>query len=262
MRAVEPRSVDFLTTEDGLLDRRIRLRQPARGYRAGSDAVLLAAAVPARAGQRVLDVGAGAGAVSLCLAWRCAEVEVVGLERSADMAALAAENTVANGLDGRVSTICGDVADPPEAVRRDRFDHVMTNPPFYEADAGTMSPERLKADAHAETAVPLQAWLAFCLKRLKPGGSLTVIHRASRLPAILAALEGRAGDIGILPLWPAAGRPAKRVIVQARAGSRGPARLLPGLVLHDDDGDTPRARSLLRDGAALSLAPADEKDNA
>lgn len=242
------------------MDRRIRLRQPARGYRAGSDAVLLAAAVAARPGERVLDVGAGAGAVSLCLAWRCPQVHVTGLERSPEMTALAADNATANGLGERIAMVEGDVANPPAALRQERFDHVMTNPPFYDADAGTLSPEPLKATAHAADAVSLDAWLAFCLKRLKPAGSLTVIHRASHLPDLLARLEGRAGAIVILPLWPLGGRPAKRVIVQARAGSRTPAKLLPGLMLHDGEGDTAEARAILRDGVALSLAAPDGKD--
>lgn len=254
--------MSFETTEDGLLDRRIRLRQPTRGYRAGSDAVLLAAAVPARPGEMVLDVGAGAGAVSLCLAWRCPHALVVGLERAPEMAALAANNAAANGLKERVSVICGDVADPPAELRRQRFHHVMTNPPFYDARAGTLSPERLKAQAHATDAVTLEAWLMFCLKRLKPGGSLTVIHRASHLPALLAAIEPRCGDIAVLPLWPGQGRPAKRVIVQARAGSRGAARLLAGLTLHEQAGDTAEARAILRDGAALSLGLSEGKQDA
>jgi FkbM family methyltransferase len=241
-------------SEDGLLDRRIRLRQPKKGYRAGSDAVLLAAAVPARAGERVLDVGAGAGAVALCLAWRCPEATVCALERDAELCALAAANAAANELSARVRVLCGDVAAAPAELRQARFDHVVTNPPFYEAGRVSTSPEPLKHAAHAESEAGLADWLAFCLKRLRPGGSLSVIHRASRLPELLSALHGGAGDIAVLPLWPAAGRPAKRVIVQARAGRRGPARLLSGLVLHDGNGgDTAQARALLREGAALPL---------
>ena len=245
---------DDNVSEDGLLDRRILLRQPKKGYRAGSDAVLLAAAVPAGPGERVLDVGAGAGAVSLCLAWRCPGAAVTGLERSAAMCDLAVANAAANGLAERVRVLCGDVAAAPTVLRQERFDHVATNPPFHEAGKASASPEALKHAAHTESEVALSDWIAFCLKRVKPGGTLTAIHRASRLPELLAALGRGAGDIAILPLWPAAGRPAKRVIVQARAGRRGPARLLPGLILHDETGaDTAQARALLRAGVALPL---------
>lgn len=254
MNRVEAKAPGAGLTEDGLLNRRLLLRQPARGYRAGSDAVLLAAAVPAKAGESVLDVGAGVGAVSLCLAWRCPGIELVGLERAAELAALATENAKANGQAARFRVLCGDVAAAPAEIRQRRFDHVVSNPPFYEAGTGSASPEPLKAGAHAEDEVPLADWLAFCLKRLAPGGLLSVIHRASRLPGLLAALDGRAGDIAVLPLWPATGRPAKRVIVQARAGSRAPARLLLGLTLHQADGsDTAQAHAILRDGAALSM---------
>lgn len=246
-------ALTFETTTDGLLDRRIVLRQPARGYRAGSDAVLLAAAVPARRCETVLDMGAGVGAVSLCLAWRCPEVDVVGLERSADMVTLAVDNARTNDFGDRLSFAQGDVTAPPQVVRERRFDHVMTNPPFYEAGASTLSPERLKAEAHAQDSVPLESWLDCCLKRVKPGGSLSVVHRADRLTQILAALHGRAGDVAILPLWPAPDRPAKRVIVQARAQSRAPSRLLPGLLLHDRGSHTDQANAVLRDGLPLTI---------
>ena len=240
--------------EDGLLDHAIRLRQPQEGYRAGSDAVLLAAAVPAQAGQQVLDAGAGVGAIGLCLAWRVPGVAVTGLERVTALAELGNANARLNGLDARLQVICGEVERPPAAIRQARFDHVVCNPPFYEEGRASPSPAGLKSLAHLEGEVPLADWIAFCIRRTRPGGTVTLIHRAGRLAELLAGLGDGAGDVLVCPLWPTAGRPARRVIVQARAQRRGPPTLLAGVVLHEaDGGDTAAARALLRDGAALDL---------
>ena len=242
-------------SDDGLLDGRLRLRQPRDGYRAGSDAVFLAAAVPAHAGQHVLDAGCGVGAVAACLARRVNGVRVTGIELQPALAALARENAVRNGLADRIAIEVGDVGRPPAAVAA-VYDHVACNPPFYQAGRARAARDPGKTTAHIEGAADLPVWLQFCFGRLRPGGTLTVIHRAARLADLLAGLAGRGGDIVIFPLWPGAGRPAKRVLVQATKGGRGPTLLSPGLVLHgEDNGYTAAAETVLRGAAALPLKP-------
>jgi tRNA1(Val) A37 N6-methylase TrmN6 len=242
-------------TVDGLLDRRVIITQPRVGYRAGSDAILLAAAVPVLAGQMVLDAGAGVGAVSLCLAARLEQVQVRGVELQGDLVDLAAGNIEANGLAGRVAVLQGDISRPPPDIGQTVFAHTACNPPFYAAGRASASPDAGKATAHGEGETPLRDWLAFCLRRTVPGGTVTVIHRAERLDGILAGLRRGAGDMVVFPLWPKPGRPAKRVIVQAKVGGNGPTVLHPGLCLHHEDGgDTDQARAVLRDGQALDLS--------
>ncbi|WP_158043722.1 tRNA1(Val) (adenine(37)-N6)-methyltransferase [Skermanella pratensis] len=241
-------------TADRLLGGRVSLMQPARGYRAAIDPVLLAAATPAAAGERVLDVGAGVGAATLCLASRVPGADVTGLELQPDLAALGAENIRANRLEDRVRILEGDLLAPPEGLGRTAFDRVMTNPPFQEAGTHTPPPGESRALAHGEGAADLAAWLDFCARRVKPRGTLTVVHRADRLDDLIALLHGRFGAITLVPLWPKAGRPARRIVVTARKGARSPARLMPGLVLHEADGRfTGAAEAILRDGAALDL---------
>lgn len=249
-------SVPDQLTEDGLLGGRVRLCQPARGYRVAIDPVLLAAAVPARAGERILDAGAGSGAASLCLAARVPDCRVVGLELQRELARLASQNVALNGLERRIDIMTGDLGRPPPRLSGSSFDHVMSNPPFLAAESGPPSPEPGRAQAHREGEVALAEWLAGCLRLLAPGGQLTLIHRAERLGEILAALQGRAGDVVVFPLWPAPERrAAKRVLVQARKSARGPLHLMRGLVLHESDGAfTPAAERILRHGAALTLA--------
>lgn len=244
-----------MTRTDDFLGGRLRLTQPAAGYRAGADAVLLAAACPARAGHSVLDLGCGAGAALLCLGVRVPGLVLTGLERDAVVADLARANAQAAGLTARIVT--GEIEQMPAALRAESFDHVLANPPFF--GPGTPAPDPYRAAARHEV-TPLAAWIDAGLRRLRPGGRLTLIHRAERLDAILATLGGRAGDVVILPVAPRAGRAAGRVIVAARKGARGPLRLLSPLVLHaaarhlhDGEDLTPAAQAVLRNAAALDL---------
>lgn len=237
-------------TEDRLLDGRVALLQPPTGYRAAIDPVFLAAAVPVQSGERVLDVGCGVAAAALCLAVRVPDSQIIGLDCQPELAALALRNVLLNDLDGRVTALVGDLLSPPAALKPGSFDHVMTNPPFSED--GTPSPHAGKDLANREGAADLRAWMGFCVSMLRHKGTLSVVHRADRIDDLLAALHGRVGGAEIIPLWPKAGRPAKRVVLRARKGVRSPAILSPGLVLHQDDGRyTPEAEAILRGAAAL-----------
>lgn len=239
--------------EDGFLGGRLRILQPARGYRAGADAVMLAAACPARAGQRVLELGCGAGTAMLCLGLRVPGLALTGLELQPEYAALALRNAGANGVEADI--VQGDLAAMPAALRGASFDHVIANPPYF--IGGTTAPDPGRGRArHEDTPLPL--WIDAALRRLHPGGTLTLIQRADRLAVILLALEGRAGSITILPLVARAGREAGRVIVLARKGGRGPLRLLSPFIIHaktshsaDAEDLTPAAQAVLREAAAL-----------
>jgi tRNA1(Val) A37 N6-methylase TrmN6 len=236
-------------TSDRLLGGRVILRQPRHGYRVAVDPVLVAAAVQAAPGAQVLDAGCGTGAAMFCLAARCAELRITGLEVDDERAALARAGVALNGFAPRMTVLRGDVAVPPRSCVG-AFDVVLTNPPF--AAEGTPSPDMGRATAHHEGDIDLTAWVRACLACLKPKGRLVMIHRADRLSEVLAALNGKAGDIRILPVYPKAGEAARRIIVDAGKGRRSPDTLLPGLVLHDAEGRfTPAADRILRDAASL-----------
>lgn len=236
-------------TEDAFLGGAVMVRQPRQGFRAGLDAVMLAAAVPAHAGEETLELGAGAGTASLCLARRVIGVRVKGVEIEDTMAALASANASANGLSDRVSFVTKDAFALPECYRRP-FDHVFCNPPFHD-DFGEAAPDPIKARALQDKG-KLSAWLSAGMKRTVSGGTFTTILRADRLNEALAALPER--GIAVFPLWPRQGVPARRVILQARQGSRAPIQLLAGLVLHAaDGGPTPEAEAILRGGAGLTI---------
>ncbi|HUB95422.1 MAG TPA: methyltransferase [Stellaceae bacterium] len=241
-------------TEDTLLNGKVRLRQPAEGYRVAIDPVLLAAAVPAASGDTVLDIGCGTGAAALCLAVRVAGARVTGIDRSRDLVRLASDNIALNELNGRVNAMVGDLLRPPPRLEPGTFAHVLANPPFLEPGRAQTPRDPGKAEAHREGEADLAAWVRFAMTMARQRGSLTFIHRADRLEQLLAQLAGRAGEIVIFPLWPGVGRPARRVIVRARKGSAAPTRLMPGLVLHEADGGfTAAADHVLRGAGALDL---------
>ena len=251
-------------TDDAFLGGALSILQPRSGYRAGLDAVMLAAAVPAGPGKarRVLDVGAGVGTAGLCLARRDALAHVTLLERQPELARIAAQNVERNGLTTRVRVVEGDVGLSAAALRglglaTESFDHVMANPPFHGLGEGTLAPDVLKAGAHAMPEADLERWARFMARMAAPGGGATVIHKAEALIRLLGVLEGRFGALKVLPLHPRASAPAHRIIVQGIKGSRALPTLLPGFVLHGaDDAFTPEAQATLRTGAALPMAPA------
>ena len=236
-------------TENALLGGRVRLLQPRKGYRVAVDAVLLAAAVNAQAGERVLDLGAGVGAVALCIASRVAGCHILGIELQADLAALAERNAALNGVNERVRTIVHDLAEPlPADIAA--FDHVATNPPYLAAAVADPSPDRSKALATVESSADLARWLKVATAALKPAGTLTLIHRSDRLDEIateLARLGWGALDVKPLP-------PAARALVRARRADAPSRHSSPPLVLHRPDGGyTAEAEAILRLGEPLAF---------
>jgi tRNA1(Val) A37 N6-methylase TrmN6 len=240
------------TTDDRLLDGRVVVRQPVNGYRAAIDPILLAAAVRAKPGQKILDAGCGTGAAMFCLAARIPGLALTGLEIQQAHAVLAGEGIALNKLAETFIAV-GDITRPPPDMLG-TFDVVLTNPPY--GDDGTPPPEASLAVAHMEGETDVAAWMKGCLSCLKARGRLVLIHRADRLSDILAALHTyKCGDIRILPIFPKTGAPARRVIVDAGKERRSPDTLLPGLVLHEEGGAyTPAAEKVLRHAHALVAA--------
>ncbi|WP_240035725.1 tRNA1(Val) (adenine(37)-N6)-methyltransferase [Hwanghaeella grinnelliae] len=241
-------------TDDSLLNGSVRLRQKRDGYRVAIDSVLLAAAVPlARPSGRVLDLGTGTGAALLCYLHRVRDASGLGVEIDVDAAAIARTNAELNGFADRMTVSEADIRNlaalPGEMPP---FDQVFTNPPYMEALSADKSPIADKARSNVESAATIAEWIGAGLALLRHKGGFTVIHRADRLDAILAALHGKAGDVEIIPLWPRAGVAAKRVIVRARKGVRGGATLLPGLVLHGNgQAYTAQADAVLQRGESF-----------
>lgn len=242
-------------TTDAFLGGRLTLRQPRHGYRAGVDPILLASSVPARTGQSVLDLGCGVGAAMLALGRRVEGLELVGLELQPSYAELARENARLNWFEAWI--VNGDATDPPFEVKARRFDHVISNPPYFAAGGGTAAADAGRETALRETA-PLDAWIDAGSRRLLPRGTMSVIQRADRLPALLSAMVPRLGTLRIRPIQPRAGEMAHLVIVHGVKGGRGRAVLDAPIPVHVEISDrdsagsyTSRIRAVLRDAAFI-----------
>lgn len=242
------------TTSDSFLGGRIILRQPSVGYRAGPDAVLLAASAPANSGESVLELGCGVGAVSLCLASRVGGLDMVGVEIQPEYAKLAKENA------GQVmDVVIADITEMPLSVRDRQFHHVIANPPYY------LENRRKKSGIHGREVAftedtPLSSWIDVAAKRLRPKGVLSLIQDIERLPQALSAALPVLGSLEVMPICSRNGRRARRFLLRARKGGRAEFMLHPALVLHegdvhsvDQDTYLPNIKAILRDGAPLEF---------
>jgi tRNA1(Val) A37 N6-methylase TrmN6 len=248
------------TSEDAVFGGRLILRQPRRGHRFGHDAILLAAAVAAHAGEHAVDLGAGVGSAGLALAWRVPGLAVTLVEIDPILANLAKQNAERNGLADRVRAVCLDVAASSvdfaaAGLAAGSAHDVLMNPPFNVA--ANPSPEARRRLAHSAAHDTLRQWTRTASRLLRPNGVLTLIWRADGLGEVLDVLASGFGAMALLPVHPRPAVPAIRVLVRAAKASRAPLQLLPGLLLADTDGrPSEAAEALLRGGAVLPLAEA------
>jgi tRNA1(Val) A37 N6-methylase TrmN6 len=224
-------------TEDAFLGGRLRLRQPKSGHRAGHDAMLLAAATPARSGDRVVDLGAGVGAAGLALARRVAGLKLVLVEIDSALADLARGNAATNAISADVIVL--DVTSEPGAfaaagLAPDSIDVVLMNPPFNDPARHRASPDKARETAHVASASTLESWVHASRRILKSGGVLSLIWRADGLAEVLAALERGFGSLKILPVHGEAATPAIRVLIRAIKGGKAPAQIHAALLLNDE----------------------------
>lgn len=244
-------------TENEYLGGRIRIRQPQKGYRAGVDPVLLAASVPARSGQSVLELGLGVGTAALCLSARVVGLSLTGVEIQSDYAALARENASLNAAD--LTVVDADLAALPDQIKNARFDHVIANPPYFDRATGHPAGDPGRETAMGE-ATPLALWLDVAARRVAPKGYVSFIHRAERLGDLLSQLPKTLGSVQVQPLQPRVGRNAHLVILRARHSGKAPLRIHAPITMHqgeshgqDAEDYTPEIKAVLRDGAALAM---------
>lgn len=238
-----------MSTEDSVYQGRVHLVQPEQGFRAGTDSLLLAAALACRPGGEALEIGCGCGGALLPAAFRMPEIRLTGVEMVSATVILARRGVTQNGFDGRVDVAEGEAS----AWVRDhenRFDLVFANPPYFEP--GRISaPGEGKAEAYLES-LDLTGWIKAMAFAAKPRAPVIMIHRAAELARILTGFDRQTGEITVLPIASKPGEDARRVLVRGRKGlKRGPLRLLPTLVLHQSDGSASPALEAVRRGEAI-----------
>ncbi len=241
-------------TEDSLLNGKVIVRQPEKGYRFSIDSVLLAAAVSMDNGENILDVGAGVGVAGLCLAYRFEHLRVVGIECQRNLVRLATDNILLNSFRDRVEILYGDLQNPPPRLAAGSYSQVISNPPYFDISQGRASPYYSKAISNHTGSSTMEIWIKFCLLMLKPLGKITFIYRADMLDYLLSLFYGKVGQINVLPLWSSKNQPAKRVIIQGTKGMKGGLNLLKGISMHNQDGSfSDEANAILRDGQPISF---------
>ncbi|WP_242650562.1 tRNA1(Val) (adenine(37)-N6)-methyltransferase [Cognatiyoonia koreensis] len=242
--------MDADLTHDAFLGGLVHIWQPKKGYRAGTDPVMLAASVPAQSGQSVLELGCGAGTAALCLHTRVAGLRLVGVEVQSLYATLAARNAAGTSADMRVIT--SDLRDLPADLRQERFDHVIMNPPYFDRAKGDASADQGR-DLALGGDTPLADWLGVGIRRVGPKGYLTVIQKIDRLPDVMAAIRGRLGSFVLRPIASTPTSAANLFLLRARQEGHAPMRICPPLIMHDGNRYTPEVEAILRNAAELSM---------
>lgn len=241
------------TTEDAILGGRVVMLQPKKGYRVAVDPVLLAASIPAKPGDTILDLGSGTGAASFCLRSRVEGVKISGVESNPDYLALAEESVVMNNWIEDIAFMQGDIRHELDPLEPDTFDWVMANPPFYDDEKYSPSPDEGKSAAHA-IGGGLQPWLDCAAKYLKPDGWFFLIYPGGAEEEALATIRAPFRELRILRIWPKVEGPTKRLIIAARKGGMGMIKEAGTFILHEDNGDyTPAARAVLWDATSIPL---------
>lgn len=243
--------------ETTLLNGRVALLQPKKGFHASIDTVFLAAAVPVKEKAHILDAGCGVGSGGLCVLARSRSVRLTGIDIQPELIDLARQNAALNEVEHLCRFVAGDIRKEKD-IADDAFSVVMMNPPYQEGGTHTPSPTRNKALSHGEDAsgAGLDDWIKYAHKKLKQGGTLVMIHRADRMNDIISALERRRwfGSFVIFPLYSRHGDDAKRVIIRARKERYAPTVLKAGLVIHEKDGKyTDGAQRILSAAEALAM---------
>ena len=245
-------------TQDAFLGGKLHLRQPKSGHRAGHDAMLLAAATPARSGDRVVEFGAGVGAAGLAVAKRVAGIKLVLVEIDERLAELARGNAVSNAIAADLIVL--DVTSGPGAFETaglsvDSADVVLMNPPFNDSARHRASPDKARASAHVATPATLESWIHASRRILKSGGVLAMIWRADGIADVLAALDRGFGSLAIVPVHADATSPAIRLLVRAIKGGKAPTRVEPALILNDEFArPNQKAQDILAGKGILPLA--------
>jgi tRNA1Val (adenine37-N6)-methyltransferase len=228
------------TTQDYFLGKRLCIKQPAHGYRAGIDAILLGSAAAQFKFENICEMGCGVGTAFLTMLARHFDnghniKSALGLEIDEQAFELAKENILFNGFEkiGKVENLNALI---PNSPYENKYDLVFSNPPYFDDNNKIRNPHENRQTAYVIGA-PLENWIKAMLRLCHSKGEILLIHRADRLYDILNALQKRAGNIRVLPIYPKSRDNANRILIAAKKASRAPIQILPPIILRDSDDD-------------------------
>ena len=201
------------------------LYQPVKGFRSGSDALLLSESINFRASSKIIDIGAGVGAISIGILQKNPTVKITALEYQSDYCQILKKNMLLNGVEHNIDIINGNLLDIMQLLSPDSFDYVVTNPPFYDVGTCRLPLDDSKKIAHCGI-INLDNWLKKSLYVLRNGGYLAFILRTDRLGEVYTILNKKVGDFNITPIFTGKANYAKRIIVTCRKGYSGGTKIL------------------------------------
>src|ERR1019366_1956050 len=176
-------------TRDTILDGRIALIQPRNFYRFSDEAILLGRFARASTRERVLELGAGCGVVSIMIAALYRPRQVVAIKVQPPLAAMIARSAAINGLES-VNAVCADLRSKRIAgVESASFDLVVANPPYRAAAAGRENPDHGRRLARGESTAVLGDFVAAARRYARRGGRVAFVFTARRSAELISAMR-------------------------------------------------------------------------
>jgi tRNA1(Val) A37 N6-methylase TrmN6 len=220
-------------TEDYILNGNISLLQPKHGYRVAIDPIIFSHFIETSDNQSVLDVGCGVGTISLILKHRNSSAKITAIDIDNAMCKICEENSRKNFLEIDIRNIEIENIQNDHHLKNLLFDHVVTNPPFFDQKSYRISSNKLLSNFET---IELSTWISFCLKKVKNKGTFSIIHKASMIDYILRNLGKSVGAIEVIPIFSKYESFANRVIVKCVKGKKTATKIHPGLVIHNEAG--------------------------
>jgi len=226
-------------TRNNILDGEVALYQPKQGFRIGMDSILLASSVNKYT--KCIEFGTGSGIILVYLSKKFPDSKILGVEKNIDLVNLAKKNLKENKITEISAEVIQNDLDDDSFLKQNNneYDRVIMNPPYFSPNKVLISKNSYKISSRYE--YDISKWFLAAYKKLKHRGYLNFIFRTENLDLILSILYPKWGEIKIYPLWPKKNIKSKLMIIQAKKNVKAGLQILPGLVLHNNDGSYTKA---------------------
>ncbi len=213
-----------------------RFRQEQDSFRLSTDSVLLAHFAGGIRANKIIDIGCGAGVLTVLLSHARPSARVEGVEIQAESAALSRANLAENGFDPS-AVIEGDVREHRSFLKAGYYDLVVSNPPYFPVDSGYNAPADSRAIARDERCLTLDQLCAAAKYLCRWGAAFALVHRPERLSEIFCALTKHGLEPKRLRMVQyKAGHAPNLVLIEARRGGKPGLNIEKPLILCAADG--------------------------
>jgi len=224
----------------------LKIIQREDAFRFGMDAVLLAHFAAVRPGERVVDLGAGTGILSILMSAHAPRTSFEAVEIQPEMAEMAARGVALNGLEERIHVHAMDAKDAPEVLGKQRYKLVVCNPPYHAAGAALVSVRETVRVARHEDAEAVRTMVESAAKLLQNGGRCAFVFPAPRMLELMDVYrENRLAPKRVCFVHGKASKPPKLMLLEGIKNARAGLHVLPPLITHDEaGGETEQIRAI------------------